>query len=122
MKPSLVSAVLLAIALSVGLVGIACEKGVNIDFENRTDRDLTVTFARPSFSSKSIDAFVVKAGSKTGYSYPGLVDDEEVLQVEARDPGGNLVYSETITLRQLKQRGLRFVFSETAPVTPSPTG
>jgi len=41
-----------------------------------------------------------------------------VLVVEARDPGGNLVYSETITLRELKDRGLRFVFTDTVPLTP----
>jgi hypothetical protein len=121
MKASFRLVLAFVVALLFGLLGVACEGGVNIWFENDTDHDLTVSFARPSFSPKYVDTFVVEARSKSGYSYPGLVEDDEVLVVQARDPEGNLVYSETLTLRDLKERGLRFVFRETVPLTPSPS-
>ena len=119
MKASFRLALAFVVALSLGLLGVACEGGVNIWFENDTDHDLTVSFARPSFT-KYVDTFVVEAHSKSGYSYPGLVEDDEVLKVEARDSEGNVVYSEILTLRELKQRGLRFVFTDAAPLSPSP--
>jgi hypothetical protein len=120
MKASFRLALAFVVALLFGLLGVACEGGVNIRFENQTDSDLAVSFARPSFSPKYVDTFVVQARSKPLYSYPGLVEDDEVLVVEARELEGNLVYSETLTLRELKERGLRFVFTETVPLTPSP--
>lgn len=112
-------ALVLAVVCLFGVLGVACEGGVNISFENRTDRDLTVSFARPSFS-EHVNSFLLRAHSERGFSYPGLVEDDEVLKVEARDPEGNVVYSETLTLRELKQRGLRFVFTEAVPLAPTP--
>jgi hypothetical protein len=117
MKASFGLALTLVAVVLFGLLAMACEKGVNITYENRTGSDLTVRVDRPSFSPQ-YDSFVLKAHSQRAFSEPGLVEDDEVLVVEARDPGGNLVYSETITLRELKERGLRFVFTEVVPLTP----
>jgi hypothetical protein len=119
MKASFGLALTLVVVVLLGLLGVACDPGVNVRFENRIDRDLTVSFARPSFS-KYADSFLLRAHSERRFSFAGLVEGEEVLKVEARDPEGNLVYSETITLRDLKERGLRFVFTEAVPLTPGP--
>ena len=120
MKASFGLALTLVVVVLLGLLGVACDPGVNIRFENRIDRDLTVSFARPSFS-KYADSFLLRAHSERRFSFAGLIEDDEVLVVEAWDPAGDLVYSETLTLRELKQRGLRFVFTETVPLTPSPS-
>lgn len=120
MKASFRLVLAFVVVLSLGLLGVACDPGVNISFENRTDSDVTVSFARPSFS-KYVDSFLLRAHSERRFSFPGLVEDNEVLVVEARDPQGNLVYSETVTLRELKERGLRFVFTAGVPLSPSPS-
>ncbi len=113
-------ALLFMIGFSLTPTSVSCG-GVNIDFENRTGRELSITVTLPTYSPKSKNTFSLKPGSKTGYSYPGLVENDEVIQVEARDPAGNPVYSETLMLGELKERGLRFVFTSAVPVTPTPS-
>ncbi|MBI4301656.1 MAG: hypothetical protein HY664_03535 [Chloroflexi bacterium] len=90
--------VLSFIALNVG-----CYEGPNhVYFDNRTDRSLVVSFAWPSFSPKT--DIVLKPRSIRTRSFVGLVVNDEILVVEAKDDQGNLVYSETLTLLQLKAR------------------
>ncbi|MCL5076426.1 MAG: hypothetical protein M1136_12405 [Chloroflexi bacterium] len=102
-----------------GFTLTSCDPGVGITYENQTNRTIAIYTTRHGYTGMQgklppyeIHTFSTLM-SRDVEPYPILF--------EAKDEEGNVVWSETLTWRDLEKRGWRIVITgQTLTPTPSP--
>ena len=94
---------LLVAAVLLAFLGVACDPGHSVTYENRTDESIDF-FIDGSFAA-SIDPQDERTFSKIEF---------DVATFEARDSTGELVYRKTFTWEELEEAGWRVVVEPSA--------
>ena len=87
---------------------IACDPGITVEFENRTDHEIRVSVRGNPDLAPAFD--VIAAGATRELFY--ISRNKEVYRVVIEDENGGLLLNQIFTFDELEARDMRFVVDE----------